>query len=228
MRHIPPGHPIYGLQARLRREAPAETLEDLASEYLCLVREIQPVGPYHLLGWSFGGLVAQAMASALQKAGQEVRLLALLDSYPSHAALSHAVVHEPDEREFCLGLIGPFEYDLAALGNDPLGNTLEILRRASPLDSGFDESRLSELRDVFRNNWRLAHSFVPQRFNGDMLFFSAEKAHLGSPTRDWAPHVNGAIKVHRIECAHDQMMAPAPLAQIGKIIAEELRLRRTR
>src|SRR5205085_8157205 len=120
MRHIPAGHPIYGLQAHVRRDALPETLEDMASDYLRLVREVQPLGPYHLLGWSLGGLVAQAMSSELQKAGQEVGLLALLDSYPSHAASSDAAVLDPNESEFCLGMIGSFGYDLAALGDDPL------------------------------------------------------------------------------------------------------------
>ncbi|MFD0392004.1 phosphopantetheine-binding protein [Streptomyces nogalater] len=39
-------------------------------------------GPYRLLGWSFGGLVAQEMAVQLQDAGEEVELLMLLDAFP--------------------------------------------------------------------------------------------------------------------------------------------------
>jgi thioesterase domain-containing protein len=199
----------------------------MASDYLRLVREVQPSGPYHLLGWSFGGLVAQAIAIELQKAGQEVGLLALLDSYPSNGA-PHGSGHERDDNEFYLGLIAPFGYDLAALGDDPVRNTLEILRREGQTGPALDESRLAELLDIFRNNWRLACNFAPQRFDGDMLFLSAEKTRGGSPACEWAPHVNGRIEIHRIACTHDQMMAPAPLAQIGRTIAEELSLRRSR
>ena len=54
----------------------------MAADYLDLIRKIQPSGPYNLLGWSFGGLVAHAIATKLQAAGEEVALLALLDSYP--------------------------------------------------------------------------------------------------------------------------------------------------
>ena len=82
--HVPSDHPIYGLQARnlLQPGMLPRTLEDMAADYARLIRQVQPVGPYNLLGWSFGGLVAHAIATQLQGAGEEVGLLALLDSYP--------------------------------------------------------------------------------------------------------------------------------------------------
>ena len=86
LQHIPSDHPIYGLQARNllpQRTVPA-TIEEMASEYLNLIRAIQPVGPYNLLGWSFGGIVAHEIATHLQSEGEEIALLALLDSYPSN------------------------------------------------------------------------------------------------------------------------------------------------
>ena len=82
--HIPSGHPIYGLQARnlMQPETPPRDIERMAADYLRAIREIQSTGPYNLLGWSFGGLVAHAMATQLQSMSEEVSLLALLDSYP--------------------------------------------------------------------------------------------------------------------------------------------------
>ena len=84
IRHIPSEHPIYGLQARnltQRRGARARSMR-WRTDYLRIIRKIQPHGPYNLLGWSFGGLVAHAIATQLQSMGEEVALLALLDSYP--------------------------------------------------------------------------------------------------------------------------------------------------
>src|ERR1700750_376835 len=83
--HVPSDHPIYGLQARNLTEPNAlpHTIEDVVADYLNLIREVQPVGPYNLLGWSFGGLVAHAIATHLQSTGEEVQLLALLHSYPN-------------------------------------------------------------------------------------------------------------------------------------------------
>src|SRR5262245_59232035 len=78
--HLPSDYPIYGLQARnlTQPKMLPHTIEDVAVDYLNLIREIQPVEPYCLLGWSFGGLVAHAIATHLQSTWQDVRLLALL------------------------------------------------------------------------------------------------------------------------------------------------------
>ncbi len=66
--------PVYGLQARGFDgiTPPAPTLEAMVSDYINQIRTIQPKGPYHLLGWSFGGAVAQGMAAELERQGETV------------------------------------------------------------------------------------------------------------------------------------------------------------
>ncbi len=58
IRHIPSEHPIYGLQARnlTQRAMRPRSIDEMAADYVSLIRKIQPAGPYNLLGWSFGGL----------------------------------------------------------------------------------------------------------------------------------------------------------------------------
>ena len=43
----------------------------MAADYLKHVREVQPHGPYRLLGWSLGGNVVHAMAAQLQNGGKK-------------------------------------------------------------------------------------------------------------------------------------------------------------
>src|SRR5262249_30176862 len=85
MRYLPAERPIYGLQARgiMQPQMAPASLEDMAADYLQAIRQVQPAGPYNLLGWSFGGLAAHAIATRLQEQGESVALLALLDSYPN-------------------------------------------------------------------------------------------------------------------------------------------------
>jgi nonribosomal peptide synthetase DhbF len=227
MRQIPAGHPIYGLQASNfdQRDVLPETLEEMAADYLRLIRRIQPVGPYNLVGWSFGGLVAHAIATGLQSTGQQVALLALLDSYPSQAAsLSHTRNHEFDEKDVFLSLIEPLGYDRTALGDNPLQNTLEILHREGHIFSSLEEQHFSALLDAFKNSVHLASNFSPQRFYGDILFVRAINGN--APTERWRPYVSGQIKVHQINCEHARMMEPEPLAQIGSVLAAELDMTR--
>ncbi|MBD2041488.1 non-ribosomal peptide synthetase [Microcoleus sp. FACHB-672] len=74
--------PFYGLQpiGIDGEQSPLTRIEEMAAYYIKALRAVQPNGPYFLGGWSFGGLVAFEMAQQLQKAGEEVGLLALLDT----------------------------------------------------------------------------------------------------------------------------------------------------
>jgi len=76
--------PIYGLQAKGNDgiEVPFDRIEDLAGYFLDTIKKTQPGGPYFLIGYSLGGLVAIEMAQRLASQGQIVGLLAMLESYP--------------------------------------------------------------------------------------------------------------------------------------------------
>ncbi len=73
---------VYGLQARglIGADAPHETMEEAAADYIAEIRQVQPDGPYLLAGFSGGGITAYEMARQLRAAGEEVAVLALLDT----------------------------------------------------------------------------------------------------------------------------------------------------
>ncbi|WP_263451602.1 non-ribosomal peptide synthetase [Hyalangium gracile] len=82
--------PIYGLQPRGLdgREPAHRTIEEMAAWYVDAIKLVQPRGPYHLCGWSFGGLVAFEMARQLKARGEQVARLVLLDTpSPSRPSL---------------------------------------------------------------------------------------------------------------------------------------------
>jgi len=81
-RHLGNDQPVYALQAQGLdgRTSPLTTVEDMAALYVNEIRGFQPHGPYFLLGASFGGLVVYEMAQQLLAAGQEVALLAMLNT----------------------------------------------------------------------------------------------------------------------------------------------------
>lgn len=89
VRHIDTSRPIYGMQARGSdgTEEPFGHIEDMAEYFLTAIREVQPRGPYILIGYSLGGLVTLEMAQRLIARREEVALLALLESYPHRSYL---------------------------------------------------------------------------------------------------------------------------------------------
>ncbi|HVH69789.1 MAG TPA: alpha/beta fold hydrolase, partial [Candidatus Dormibacteraeota bacterium] len=90
VKHIRSPHPIYGMQAKGLdgSEEPFDRIEDMAKFFLNAIKEVQPQGPYLLIGYSLGGLVALEMAQHLSESGEKVALLALLESYPHRRHLS--------------------------------------------------------------------------------------------------------------------------------------------
>jgi acetoacetyl-CoA synthetase len=89
-RLIPVAQPIYGMQARGidGLDAPFDRIEDLAQFFLEAIRQIQQHGPYILVGYSLGGLVALEIAQRFAALGEDVALLAMLDAYPHRRYLS--------------------------------------------------------------------------------------------------------------------------------------------
>ncbi|MGY1727512.1 acetoacetate--CoA ligase [Geodermatophilus sp. SYSU D01062] len=81
--------PVLGLRLPLLHDdGRHRTIEEVAADALVQVRGVQPEGPYTLLGYSFGGLVAHEVATRLRAAGADVGCLGLLDVRPPRAALS--------------------------------------------------------------------------------------------------------------------------------------------
>jgi thioesterase domain-containing protein len=89
-REIHSGHPIYGVQAKGidGLEKPFNRVEDLASFYLDELERSDLEGPYILIGYSFGGLVALEMARRLMENKQGVAMLVLLHAFPHPRFLS--------------------------------------------------------------------------------------------------------------------------------------------
>lgn len=56
------------------------SLHELARRYLAQIQTIQPHGPYHLCGWSMGGLLALEVASLIEQQGEIIGMLAIVDS----------------------------------------------------------------------------------------------------------------------------------------------------
>ncbi len=81
-RHLGSDQPFYAIQdpSLVGTAPPFESLDAMAAHYVECIRAAQPLEPYLIGGWSFGGLVAFEMARQLTAAGAEVAMLAILDS----------------------------------------------------------------------------------------------------------------------------------------------------
>ncbi|GHH42457.1 amino acid adenylation domain-containing protein [Streptomyces umbrinus] len=217
--------PVYGLQSpRLSNVSGIpDALEESAAEYVKRIRDVQPSGPYHLLGWSFGGLLAYAMATELQQQGQDVALLSLLDVFP----VQDEAVYEFPEDQILPALFQVVSQELARTNGRALQGDLlmETIRREGSVLGELQEFHLEAVKEICLRSVRQLRAFKPAPFHGDMLFFTADE---GRPENSadhtaWEAFVNGKVENHDIHCGHGSMTQPGPIKEIGRIVAARLR-----
>ncbi|GHG47184.1 non-ribosomal peptide synthetase [Streptomyces griseocarneus] len=216
--------PVYALQARgLAGDAPpAAGLEEMAADCLARIREVRPHGPYRLLGWSFGGNLAHAVAVLLRDAGEKVELLALLDSYPGDVWRGRPAPAEADA----------FAELLRMAGEEPAGDTPVTRRQivaALRKEIGTPAAALREETVAAMARAAVHHAALTRRhrpgvFDGDVLFFTAASSGgEDRPSRDaWRPYVGGDLINRDLDCPHAAMTRPGPVDAIAETVARYL------
>ncbi|GAA3883407.1 non-ribosomal peptide synthetase [Saccharothrix violaceirubra] len=211
-RHLP-DRPVYALQARTL-STPGLTppsVEEMARDYLGLIREVQPEGPYHLLGFSLGGLVAHRIASLLRAQGEEVALLAMLDAYPPGGPERTDVA---DAHRFLLAMAG--------IDGEP-DDAVEAVLRDGSLGLG-REALEAVVANLLASADQVAGASLDV-VDGDLLLFTAdgeEPEEMSTPDR-WHEYVTGRVRVVGVDVAHDEMTDPDALAVIGPLLNQEFR-----
>ncbi|WP_433635017.1 non-ribosomal peptide synthase/polyketide synthase [Nocardia sp. CA-120079] len=219
--HIDAERGIYGIQSPVLNSDAAlpDSIENWAEHYLREIRAVQPEGPYHLLGWSLGGVLAHAVANQLQDQGQHVALLAMMDS-PLHITVDEtATVPLAD---LLGGLLGEQAED-----TDTELDRTRLARRIAELPEpfasfGFD--RLGRLLDAGTHSLELIARYRPRPYKGNLVYFTAG---LDDPTgatgaAGWSDAVDGTVHNHAVQATHWRMTSESALARIGHVLTNVL------
>lgn len=224
--HVDRRRPLYGIQspALAGRDPVPGSLTAMAAAYLEQIRRVQPRGPYHLAGWSFGGVVAHTMATMLQESGEQVALLALLDSYPRYP---WEKLSDDHEQQALRSLLYMSHYDLDRLDDRPLTreSTLAAIAEQGGILAELTPDTVQGVMDTFVASAVLQQDHRHGVHEGDVLFFTATERQV-DPTlshRDWKPYVAGEIENHDVRCEHKDMTRRGPLAEIGRHLDRRLR-----
>ncbi|OAK54188.1 amino acid adenylation domain-containing protein [Rhodococcoides kyotonense] len=223
VRHLDDDRPVYGLQLPSISEGGRfESIQELAHRYVEEIRAVQPDGPYNVLGWSLGGAIAHAVAVELRATGAEIESLTIMDSYvldPAETTAGELTVEELLEG---LGVDVSRDESEPALTYD---GAVTLLNDAFGQDTGLTPGHLERINAGFSNSTALMNAFVPDEFDGDVLFFAAARGSGDGVRREpsqWNSFVSGEIRIRSIDCAHNQMIEPEVLAEIGKELEEYL------
>ncbi|KAI8345677.1 Alpha/Beta hydrolase protein [Mortierella sp. GBAus27b] len=211
-KHLHADQPLYGLQARgfFDNGQPAATLEEMALDYIDQIRRIQPRGPYHLLGYSFGGMVVHTMAAHLERQGEIVALIAMMDSLPN---IPHDLASEDDQGQ---------EDD-----DDDESNHIRLFaNRVNDAIPDTARSLVDRIPHIVDQLGRLGMNHSPLVCNTGTILFRAmvQKGPTRQPISPdvWRPYVNGDIEVYDIHSEHNDLDQPEALAEIGGVLAQKL------
>nr|WP_229719207.1 non-ribosomal peptide synthetase [Nocardia jinanensis] len=216
---LPEDQPIYGIQSPAYSEPDYDpaSLTEIAARYLSEIRRVRPAGPYRLLGWSLGGVLAHAVATELQAAGEQVEMLALLDSHPDvdpgvfesllrAALVDQGIVTEEPGTDQGVG-------DLS---------DVELARLHQLIPPELLTLPVERLRGVYRTAARSAEliaEYRPRTYRGVIDFFRAEvptpgARQSGPRAEDWLPYVSGEVTEYAVPATHDEMTTVAAFSVI--------------
>ena len=216
--HFDADQPVFQIQDPLaRRWMVKPPLELTARRYVEEVRRIQREGPYQLIGYSFGGVIAFEMAQQLLASGERVNFLGLLDT-PAP------------------GYVFPLSVRLRmhSANAAQLGRMLAELRTRSWLSRGTYIRHT--VPAITRHRWlrwlvnRLPHDwrvptppgsivrihYDPASYPGHIVLFWATEgwARLnGTPDLGWACLADGGLSVRAVPGTH-RTMAYGPNARV--------------
>ena len=223
-----PEQPFYGLQARgLDGESPVDSdIGQMARHYVEVLRGEQASGPYHLGGYCFGGVVAFEMAHQLRAAGEDVRLVAILEGYaPRRAANGLLARRCLDAIDLARGLpywVGDYlRLESMALrarnrrllrmvtskGRRLLGHQAQV-GATEYLDGA--ESQPARIQRVLTAHVTAMRAYVPPTFDGRVVLFRTRQRPLRAPSWDmgWGDVARAPVEVHMVAGAHATILQP--------------------
>ncbi|MBB5932043.1 non-ribosomal peptide synthetase, partial [Streptomyces echinatus] len=207
--------PIYALQAPgldpTGPEPMPTSMAELVQTYLARIRSVQPHGPYNLLGWSFGGFAAHAIAAELRARGEEVELLAMMDCYPDTAV------------------------EAGNLGGQEIREGFDQFLRHRYADAdSLDVDAISDLvTGISVEHIAMLTGYLPPEFDGAAVFFKAgavtvdggEDSSRLDPAGAWRGHIHGPMTVHVVPTSHQDMDRPESMQVVGSVLNQAFRNR---
>jgi thioesterase domain-containing protein len=194
--------PFYALQPPLEADlqGPRPGRDELIEEYRAAVREVQPRGPYVIGGCSSGGLLAVELARALQREGQRVALLVLLDSPHVISPLFWSCYRRfRRQLAFVLGLLAHGRWRRI------------LLAKSFFIDEGF----YTHLAALDR--------YEVGAYDAPILLFNSQRGlSFSASAPHWANIAKGEFTIHRVPVDHLMFLRPPHAAEVANLMQQAI------
>lgn len=221
---LDPERPVYAIETHGldRNNGVLTAIEDMARLYLEEIRKIQPAGPYHLVGYSFGGIVAYEMAHQLNADGQEAGIVGLIDTSEYRYQQEVIAGLKPAERwhsvyrsRFRRLLLGPRRFDafserMRVKLVKCLFRLAGTLGRPLPQSIGKSEDR----------NFYALNQYTPKPYSQPIHLFRCTKVDRfdgPDPLLGWG-RLAGNIVVHQVPGEHGEVIREPYVHTLGATV----------
>lgn len=228
--------PVYAYQARGIYDdlPPFASIEEMATTVRQEMKQIQPQGPYRLGGWSFGGMVAFAVACQLRQQGEQVEFLGVMDAYPptdAPAAVAEELSTQAELEGFfyLLGDIMGVDYHRldaelfadATQQTEPVAWLLDQLReRGMPL--ALEPTLVKRIWTTLKQNGRLMQAYQPPCYDGAITLFCAEASAPADGAARWQALTPQPVETVWVKGEHNTMLNASLVEKLGRELAKRL------
>ena len=240
--HLDPDQPVYGvfLQEEVdllktgrcdQHNCVFASVPTIAARYLETIRSFQPHGPYYLAGESFGGVVAFEMAQQLQAAGEEVALVALLDSWLlngyTQSLVQRLKLHWKLLSKHGLSYIVKRVQRRTQMVRRKLAASLhKVYQQLHPFSGSISLAVTEVTQQDVRASvlQRASRLYVPKPYTGKMVLFRAMERDLFEVGYDrdlgWGPLAAGGLEIFDVPGDHLGILKDPNV----RVLAEKLQL----
>lgn len=235
--------PIRAVGVQRTPDIPVRSIEEMAAIYLQKLAEVQPKGPYHIVGYSFGATVAFEIAVQLQASGASVGSLTLLDGAPHYMAV-HTAHHRSrftdskDEEEsalFCAFLMQYLDIDFEVrnqMNQYPNWDAkqeaaTDILLKAYPNVHPSRQDVATATR-VFYEFLKAGSNYQPHaKFHGDVVLVKASRprkmARQLPSDYGLSECCDGKVEIKVVDGLHENFILGEGAKQCAAIISQQVK-----
>lgn len=223
-------HPVYGIQSQAFDPAgPALlTLEEIAAYYLREIKRCVSSGPYYLIGFSFGGMVAFEMAQQLRSNGEERPFIGMIDSCEMSYLKRQAKFDPTGQRASDIFQRLSRRFGEAFQKPDTFSYIREkfesrFFRMLYSVATKFGISLSNSLHFPYHVNWFAAVNYLPRPYDEKFFLFKA-KEHFWEPRipadLGWGPLAMKGVDIFEIPGDHTTMFIEPNVTVLGGHLAK--------
>jgi amino acid adenylation domain-containing protein len=230
--------PVYGLQSKGLNgyDKIAESVEEMAEDYIEAIKTVRPNGPYYLGGYCMGGTIAYEMAQQLKKRGDEVNILFLIETY-NECLVANGNNPSNKAKDRIENIKFHFDNIKSLKGEE----RTKFIRNKAETSLGRTTARISKLTSkvginienkpetgqitlsLRKANDQAQINYIPDIFNGKAVLLRPKVSFSSEPDPKfgWGEYIKGEFKIYNLDVAPRGMLVDPFVKETAKIIENE-------